>query len=92
MLTNSSRYIANEDVSYLFELNRIRQMPSTKYEIQLGSVHIFYKKLGSGHSIKSFLISHEILSILVLKSFLNWFPVCACKIINVVANTAPDVS
>ena len=32
----------------------------------------FYKKLGSGHSTKSFLISHEILSILVLK-FLNWF-------------------
>ena len=27
----------------------------------------FYKKLGSGHSTKSFLISHEILSILVLK-------------------------
>ena len=26
-----------------------------------------YKKLGSGHSTKSFLISHEILSILVLK-------------------------
>ena len=25
----------------------------------------FYKKLGSGHSTKSFLISHEILSILV---------------------------
>ena len=27
----------------------------------------FYKKLGSGHRTKSFLISHEILSILVLK-------------------------
>ena len=27
----------------------------------------FYKKLGSGHSTKSFLSSHEILSILVLK-------------------------
>ena len=27
----------------------------------------FYKKLGSGHSTKSFLISHEILFILVLK-------------------------
>ena len=26
-----------------------------------------YKKLGSGHSTKSFLISHEILSILVLQ-------------------------
>ena len=32
------------------------------------SMHVcFYKKLGSGHSTKSFLISHEILSILVLK-------------------------
>ena len=28
---------------------------------------VFYKKLGSGHSTKSFLILHEILSILVLK-------------------------
>ena len=27
----------------------------------------YYKKLGSGHRTKSFLISHEILSILVLK-------------------------
>ena len=30
-------------------------------------IHVFYKKLGSGHSTKSFLISHEILSTLVLK-------------------------
>ena len=29
--------------------------------------YTFYKKLGSGHGTKSFLISHEILSILVLK-------------------------
>ena len=28
--------------------------------------HVFYKKLGSGHT-KSFLVSHEILSILILK-------------------------
>ena len=27
----------------------------------------FYKKLGSGHSTKSFSISHEILAILVLE-------------------------
>ena len=31
-------------------------------------IHVFfYKKLGSGHSTKIFLISHEILSILVPK-------------------------
>ena len=30
-------------------------------------IRVFYKKLGSGHSTKSFLISHEILFILVLK-------------------------
>ena len=31
-------------------------------------IHVFlYKKLGSGHSTKSFLIQHEILSIIVLK-------------------------
>ena len=36
------------------------------------NAHVFYKKLESGHSTKSFLISYEILSILVLKvSFLN---------------------
>ena len=28
----------------------------------------FYKKLGSGHSTKSFVIEHEMLSILVLKA------------------------
>ena len=33
----------------------------------LNGVQAFYKKLGSGHSTRSFLISHEILSILVLK-------------------------
>ena len=33
------------------------------------STHVFYKKLGSGHSTKSFLINHDILSILVLKFF-----------------------
>ena len=31
------------------------------------STRLFYKKLGSDHSTKSFLISHEILSILVPK-------------------------
>ena len=36
------------------------------------TTRFFYKKLGSGHSTKSFLISHEILSILVLKVS-NWF-------------------
>ena len=35
--------------------------------LKFGSLHVFYKKLGSGHSTKSFFISHEILSILVLK-------------------------
>ena len=43
------------------------------------SINFFYKKLGSGHSTKSFVISHEILSILVL------------KVISVVANTAADM-
>ena len=34
----------------------------------LYSIHdFFYKKLGSGHRTRSFLTSHEILSILVLK-------------------------
>ena len=50
----------------------------------------FYKKLGSGHSTKSFLIPQEILSILVLKVF-NWFLIFECRIINVVANTVPDM-
>ena len=35
-------------------------------------MRVFCKKLGSGHSTESFLLSHEILSILVLK-VLNWF-------------------
>ena len=51
---------------------------------------LLYKKLGSGHSTKSFLTSHEILSILVL-NFLNWFLFFECRIINVAANTAPDM-
>ena len=50
----------------------------------------FYKKLGSGRSIKSFLIWHEILSILVLKSFLIGFLFFECRIINVVAKLAAD--
>ena len=35
------------------------------------AIHVFYKKLGSGHSTKSFLISHEILSVLVPNMFLD---------------------
>ena len=49
----------------------------------------FYKKLRSGHSTKSFLISHEILSILA-PSFLTGFIIFECRIINVVANAAAD--
>ena len=55
-------------------------------------LHVFfYKKLGSGHRTKSFLISHEILSILVLTvSYLvSYFS--ECRISNVVANTAADM-
>ena len=37
------------------------------YTALLDYTRFFYKKLGSGHSTESFLISHEILSILVLK-------------------------
>ena len=52
----------------------------------------FYKKLRSGHSTKSFLISHEILSILAsTKSFLISFLFFECRIINVVANTAANM-
>ena len=46
--------------SLIFQ-EKIRKMPSERLYT------FFYKKLGSGHRTKSFLISHEILSILVLK-------------------------
>ena len=37
------------------------------FKMYLHVTRFFYKKLGSGHSSKSFLISYEIFSILVLK-------------------------
>ena len=40
---------------------------NTIWALVLNCTLLFYKKLGSGHSTISFLISHEILSILVLK-------------------------
>ena len=50
--------------SYLLESFFVLRIIS---RIDLSSTRFFYKKLGSGHSTKSFLISYEILSILVLK-------------------------
>ena len=51
----------------------------------------FYKKLGSGHSTKSFFIQFEILSILVLKVSLLVSYFLNATIVNVVANTATDM-
>ena len=55
------------------------------------TTRLFYKKVGSGHRTKSFLISHEILSILVLNvcSLVSYFS--ECRISNVVANTEADM-
>ena len=45
-----------------------RMKPYKVQKTEILELHVFFhKKLGSGHSTKSFLIQHEILSIVVLK-------------------------
>ena len=63
---------------------------ATVEELQI-QLHVFYKKLGSGHITESFLILHEILAILVQKVSLLVSYFSECRIINVVANTAADM-
>ena len=64
----------HSDKASFLRLSILHSTYGTLWNINLNGItldfllHVFfYKKLGSGHSTKSFLISHEILSILVLK-------------------------
>ena len=55
---------------YLLTQVMLRQLKRADVDLKVKNLEFtrfFYKKLGSGHSTKSFLNSHEILSILVLK-------------------------
>ena len=58
---------AEQKSSIFFSNFRSSQSFDICFSISVNYTFYFYKKLGSGHSTKSFLISHEILSILVLK-------------------------
>ena len=73
--TNHSKIVNNSEekntLGLLFQRQPVPLMSENKWmkdSIEYSPLHVFlYKKLGSDHSSKSFLISHEILSILVSK-------------------------
>ena len=50
-----------------FQVKKSGKMVAASGALSLYYTFFLYKKLGLGHRTKSFLISHEILSILVLK-------------------------
>ena len=58
--------VSPKNGGYAFFFSNFARFDSRSETLSL-HVHVFYKKLGSGHSTKSFLILNEMLSIIVLK-------------------------